>query len=272
MPYPHPQSQQPSDLEQLAQIMQLVQPFQQEHQQQMQQNQLMQYHQQQLQQEAQQYAATVDYQNRALAQTEAHQTAQEQHAIDWAKVQQAMEEDRQGVTMYDNAMRMGVPHEKALAFLSPQRQQAMLHFYAQEHAKQVPLAQSVAAGIWNSPEALKRGMDPSTLEQAALASAGIRPADFVGEIDRSSFNPYPGYSPPVGLRPLVDESNRPLWEKEQKRIADVAAFDQANKQKQAAIEEKARLAPDTVNYPFKGGLWNPTNWGPNKGYGKIFPW
>jgi len=219
------------------------------------------------------------YQEGMLRQQLAHDRWQQTHAVNQDTIantrlgqQLLAEQERNDLNAYQSAISSGTPVAKAISLLPERLQQRLFKQHQEELALGLPGAQSLVEGVYNSPDAVKKGVDPNMLAMAAIASSGLRPQDYMDKIDYSGMNPFPGFkSVDTSQAPLVDESNRAAWEKEQKRREDVATLVAQNRTAAAAQAEKARLSPDEMPYPYPGGLWNPTNWGPNKGYGSIFP-
>lgn len=280
-----------SGLAELAQMMQLVNGGGQDNAAAQQQHaglQWMQMQQQRQQQEAQQelqrqhYGAMQQKQAESLQQQissdtwrQTHAEAQDKHLLAQEKVAESrlkqqliMERDKEQISLFQSALHANMPFEKAALLLPDRVRQNLLKQHQEEIAVGLPTAQSLVAGVYNSAEHSK--LDPNAMAMIALTNAGLRPMDYMDKIDYSGMNPFPGYRSKAELAPLQDEANRPLWEKEKKRLEEVAAFVEANRKARAGQREKAKLDPN-VGYPYPGGLFNPTNWGPNHGWGSILP-
>jgi len=168
----------------------------------------------QMQQAQQQHAAEQSFRQQQLQQSIAHDTWMQQHALAQetnadrrAQLAQEMEQDRAQIGLFHGAMQGGVPYAKALQFLPERMQQSLLKQHQTEIAQNLPSAQNIVAGLYNSTEPWKRDTDPNTLAMAALASAGLRPQDYLDKIDYSKMNPYAGYTAAttVGAKPRLGQ-------------------------------------------------------------------
>ena len=145
----------------------------------------------------QQNAATQDYHNRLL-QREIAKDAAEQ-----AYKQQLMQHEQEQIdaALFHNGMATGMPFEQASRFLPERVKGAMAAEAAKLHQAQMPIAQDIAASVFNSPDTLPKGVTPMDMLNTKLTMAKIRPMDVLNDIDFSKLNPYPGYQAPATPNP-----------------------------------------------------------------------
>lgn len=134
-------------------------------------------------------------------------------------------------------------------------------------AEQAGNMQYAAGAVYGSPEATKNPAATRQMLDVALVQAKGGPVN-QGDIDAIDFSqlpPYPGYNTTNtgnATAPLLDESNRAAYEKEQSRVARVTEMQNEAKRKRAIAEEAERLRPysEKVNQKYPGGAINPLNW------------
>jgi hypothetical protein len=208
------------------------------------------------------------YHEGMLRQQLAHDRWQQTHAVNQDTIantrlgqQLLAEQERNDLNAYQLAISSGTPVAKAISLLPERLQQRLFKQHQADIEQALPGVQSLVANIYNSKTPWKRGTDPNMLAMAAIASAGLRPQDYMDKIDYSGMNPFAGYEEPrpSGVSDRSREENPDLAKQldEQAKLAQLAEAARQEKVSKYEAEMRRKNLKELLKKPSEVLRWEP---------------